>query len=83
MHQKMNLLKKHLILFYVWLVISELYSYIVWILAFGPAVLDECLLKVGLNNDKCILGKTFNIEQGSSVHNLFNSSSLMKYGETR
>jgi len=34
------------------------------ILAFGSAVLDECVLKAGLTNESCILGKTFNIEQG-------------------
>jgi hypothetical protein len=34
------------------------------ILAFGSAVLDECLLKAGFNNESCTLGKTFHIEQG-------------------
>ena len=33
--------------------------------AFGSAVLDECLLKAGLNSENCTLGKTFNIEQGT------------------
>ncbi|CAF1380213.1 unnamed protein product [Rotaria sordida] len=33
------------------------------LLPFGSAVLDECLLKAGLNSESCILGKTFNIEQ--------------------
>ena len=31
--------------------------YRIWILAFGSAVLDECLLKAGLSNESCILGK--------------------------
>jgi hypothetical protein len=35
-----------------------------FLIAFGSAVVDECLLKAGLNNESCILGKTFNIEQG-------------------
>ncbi|CAF5074811.1 unnamed protein product, partial [Rotaria socialis] len=35
----------------------------VCLLAFGSAVLDECLLKAGLNNENSTLGKTFNIEQ--------------------
>ncbi|CAF3172672.1 unnamed protein product [Rotaria socialis] len=33
------------------------------LLPFGSAVLDECLLKAGLNNENSTLGKTFNIEQ--------------------
>ena len=34
--------------------------------AFGSAVLDECLLKAGLNMDQCNIGRTFHIEQGST-----------------
>ncbi|UJR14620.1 hypothetical protein I4U23_001614 [Adineta vaga] len=33
------------------------------LLPFGSAVLDECLLKAGFNNENTIVGKTFNIEQ--------------------
>ncbi|CAF1615595.1 unnamed protein product [Adineta ricciae] len=33
------------------------------ILPFGSAVLDECLLKAGLNADNSTIGKTFSIEQ--------------------
>ncbi|CAF1207062.1 unnamed protein product [Rotaria sp. Silwood1] len=36
------------------------------LLPFGSAVLDECLLKAGLNSENCTLGKTFNIEQDAS-----------------
>ncbi|CAF0941684.1 unnamed protein product [Adineta steineri] len=35
------------------------------ILPFGSAVLDECLLKAGLNTENSIIGKTFNIEQNA------------------
>ena len=34
------------------------------LLAFGSAVLDECLLKAELNADNSTIGKTFSIEQG-------------------
>jgi hypothetical protein len=68
LQQKMNLLKNYWIHFYVGLfVLENLHFYNISILAFGSAVLDECLLKAGLNNENCILGKTFNIEQGSFI----------------
>jgi len=35
------------------------------LLAFGSAVLDECLLNAGLNVENCQIGKSFNIEQGT------------------
>lgn len=37
------------------------------IVAFGSAVLDECLLKAGLGTDNCTIGKTFNIERGAPL----------------
>ncbi|CAF3242857.1 unnamed protein product [Rotaria sp. Silwood2] len=36
------------------------------LLPFGSAVLDECLIKAGLNSENCTIGKTFNIEQDAS-----------------